>query len=56
MNFITRLLILTNLKDKSYNLIFVIIKRFTKIVYYMLEIEVIIEIFDLVKDIINAKV
>lgn len=55
MNFITRLLVSTNRKGKTYNSILVIINKIKKRVYYEL-IKGIINFFDLTKVIINIVV
>lgn len=55
INFVTDLPILTNLKDKSYVFIFVIVNRLIKIIYYKF-VKVTINIFDLAKVIINMVV
>lgn len=46
MDFVTKFRVLINRKDKSYNLILVIINQLTKIIYYKL-VKIIINVPDL---------
>ena len=55
MDFMTRLPVLTDWKSKSYNLIFVILDRLTKIVYYKL-VKVMINAPDFTEEIIDIMV